>query len=635
MEYSPVSLQVPDKQSLSHLFDTNINHYSTAELLAMLGFSNDVDPDELTKITDDYYEKYLSQDRNVADFFLEVQNRLLTYLSELNITSKQYAEDDADRAVPSATIDDGDGFSDDQEEAIKNSLDQFKAGLITSLNYVDTNPELESYEDNLRTQQGEKADENTVIQNFVQSPDLNPWLGANTGSGDSHHPVSANIKQEGVMTRNATHGAHDTQKVIDADVKQGKLNPDMKNVVQRLVNIDSSYRHPLTANNAGSDDFVFRLNDTMTSVLSLTLFSLELPYSWYTFTSDKGMTGMKITTLTSTGIVYPFDADPDRNVGISIPDGNYTGLALLQVVEDALNDFITEMIAAMALTAAPEDLGVGPWYSLSQNPITGKTEITSLACDAGATGCTEGFYPYVIQIVWFDISFETQSLTNATLNANLGWALGYRAPSTQLYPQSATHHKAVTSPSILDTSGTKYIIMKLNDYKQNRLNKGLISIDSSDTTKTALPNYVSTDTIRSRFTTNADIVNVVGGAPRLLTAKQLFTVNAISERNALTSVRMRGNSPDDTDIFAKIPMKKNVAWSTFNTTTSTNTIIDDAPASRIVDFSGPLQNNKREYFGPVDITSMKVTLFDDSGNVLGLNGHDWSFSLIVKALYQY
>ena len=157
----PTSLDVPDKQPLGQLFDTDIDNYSTAELFSILGFVDDVDPDDIKKVTDDYYNKYISQDRDVANFFMSIQTRLLTYVAELDIASQQYTGDDADRPLPSSSL---------NEDDMQNSVDQFKTGLMSSMDYADTNQELEDYEDKLRSQSAEGGD--TVIQNFVQSTDL-------------------------------------------------------------------------------------------------------------------------------------------------------------------------------------------------------------------------------------------------------------------------------------------------------------------------------------------------------------------------------------------------------------------------------------------------------------------------------
>jgi hypothetical protein len=44
---------------------------------------------------------------------------------------------------------------------------------------------------------------------------------------------------------------------------------------------------------------------------------------------------------------------------------------------------------------------------------------------------------------------------------------------------------------------------------------------------------------------------------------------------------------------------------------------------------------KREYFGPVNIDRVKVSLLDDKGNILNLNGRDWFFSIKATELYQF
>jgi hypothetical protein len=35
------------------------------------------------------------------------------------------------------------------------------------------------------------------------------------------------------------------------------------------------------------------------------------------------------------------------------------------------------------------------------------------------------------------------------------------------------------------------------------------------------------------------------------------------------------------------------------------------------------------------MTSFSVSLYDDKGMILGLNGMDWSFTIIAKSIYQY
>ena len=90
-------------------------------------------------------------------------------------------------------------------------------------------------------------------------------------------------------------------------------------------------------------------------------------------------------------------------------------------------------------------------------------------------------------------------------------------------------------------------------------------------------------------------------------------------KNNEKSYNYRLSSPTTTDTFALIPVKGG----------GLNT------GNVYVEFGGSLQDNKRVYFGPVNIERMRITLYDDKGNVLNLNGGDWSVTLMSENLYQY
>jgi len=43
----------------------------------------------------------------------------------------------------------------------------------------------------------------------------------------------------------------------------------------------------------------------------------------------------------------------------------------------------------------------------------------------------------------------------------------------------------------------------------------------------------------------------------------------------------------------------------------------------------------RDYFGPVKIDRLEISLKDSRGNLVNLNGQDWALSLVIEQLYQY
>ena len=46
-----------------------------------------------------------------------------------------------------------------------------------------------------------------------------------------------------------------------------------------------------------------------------------------------------------------------------------------------------------------------------------------------------------------------------------------------------------------------------------------------------------------------------------------------------------------------------------------------------------LESNTRVYLGPIDVEKLRIKLMDDKGNILDLNGLDWSFSFIAEHLF--
>ena len=226
--------------------------------------------------------------------------------------------------------------------------------------------------------------------------------------------------------------------------------------------------------------------------------------------------------------------------------------------------------------------------------------------------------------------------------------MGYRIP------YSPVKQAGNVASSVLDLNGTKYLILVIDDYNQNYVNNGLVSISQfSNTLK--IPSYYSPDIpytcitpeqqgnnlsqliselnsqggdeninngllIAGKYDENyASTQIVLPSAPRTLTKSQLYTINSINNNNNnLTNYLAK--APTSSDILAIIPVKTSVGVST---------------GSLFVEFSGSLQDSNRTYFGPVNIDRMAVRLLDDKGNVLNLNGIDWCCTIKCECLYQY
>lgn len=289
---------------------------------------------------------------------------------------------------------------------------------------------------------------------------------------------------------------------------------------------------------------------------------------------------------------------------INLENGNYTPVELIESVNDLLIQY---------------NLG-----NASYNTKSGKSSIT-------------------LQNKFHELSFYNQKnpITSFTsckqgsrANKNLGWIMGFRDQSYNLYDANITKIVANAnnvasetftyySEGLVDTYGTRYILLSIDDYNFNHINKALVSIENIEK-KADVPSYFNQDlTVDPSCVVSENnpfyaIPTYLQGKPPQITQAQQYSLNEILKNRKQTSNNVV-NSPTNTNIFAIIPIKK------------TGIPIGES----IIEFSGPIQLNERNYFGPVDIDKMRVQLLDDQGFVMNLNGMDWSFSIMTEHLYQY
>ena len=408
-------------------------------------------------------------------------------------------------------------------------------------------------------------------------------------------------------------------------VTQGTLNPNLKNTVTRLVNVDSQYRQIITPYSenplgpASPTNYTFDLTENLTNVLSIKLNSVQIPYTWYSIDVSSGT-----NVLFHRAVTIP-PTTPNQYTAYTVPPGNYTP---------------SQLQAYMSV-----DLSFNNYFDISFNPINGKMKIAAIMAKR--------------EILFFDptyhIDYNTTTLqlgttaqdvnnaiTASKVNSNLGWLMGYRgtnipavagvSSNTIIYQfdyNAPTPLTYVTAEALADTYGPKYLILVLDDYNQNHLNKGLVTIAANDT-KLSIPSYFTPGTnidLPSSYFVSGGIPVIcdasnnptyVQSNPRNLTQAQLFTINTIlQDRNNTTIDRYTG--PTTTDVLALIPVK-------------TYSLL---PGQPYIEFGSALQTNERIYFGPVNIERMKVQLIDDKGNILNMHGNDWSFTIVSTHLYEY
>ena len=556
--------------------DTNIDNYSTSEMLTILGFDQDVPTDEeIIDKTEQYIDRFNEENNpDVANFFQDMQDKLIEYMQNL---------------------DEGEDAADETAE-----------GLQT-----------ENWWKNQALPQDDTVQRDKVTDR-VQKIDV---------YDNQHVPM----KQDQLGVNNN----------FTVPVAQDSLNPNLTNITSRIIILDSQFRQAAGGVEAAATDYTLDLSEPLTDVLSLRLYSIQIPYTWYTIDEQFGNTCMWVT-------------HNRVDFQIFIEPGNYTKEEFQVTINDAF-------LKAGFTNPIEGEGGVVQPVSINKN--NGKTTInlngyidpngeiingllTNEATDVNSPFLT--FFDFRRQL---KCESSTACYTTETTFAScLGWLMGYRLPIISVLANGNT------SIAPIDLYGPKYFILILDDFNQNHINNGLISITELPT-KLDLPKYFTPDmpvncTRVSNNNTNltdpfnitpeesialginpenignlimekvnfayGDIPTVVPTAPRILTQAQIYTINEIIKGREKT-VNYRGRAPNNSDTFAIIPLKRE----------------GYVTGEVYVEFSGGLQDNKRIYFGPVDIDRMHIRLLDDKGNNVNLHGLDWCFTLISENLYQY
>ncbi len=147
----------------------------------------------------------------------------------------------------------------------------------------------------------------TRIQNNTTiAPDENQIMRENSASTVQQREMGKTIKKEDIAI---------TKQV---DYHKDYLNPILKQTIKRIISIDSQFRQD---KNASSTSFTFNLSEPLRDVVSLKLYSVQIPYTWYTINNNFGGNFFYIKGNTP-GI-------EDQEYKIQIDSGVYTTAALL------------------------------------------------------------------------------------------------------------------------------------------------------------------------------------------------------------------------------------------------------------------------------------------------------------------
>jgi len=415
---------------------------------------------------------------------------------------------------------------------------------------------------------GIKNTENSTLNNWTQ----NEYIPQQNNS--QYQKITNRKNQVQTWNDNTHYQMKQTQLGVNNNYQvpevQDMLNPTLRNLNSTIINLDSQFRNnilpyePLNPDSTSSStNYTIDLTEPLNNILSLKLYSVQIPYTWYAFSENNSNLCL-------------FAEYNNTKYFFKLPAGNYS---------------YTELKEQLNLQANwTPDLPVVWDY----NNNNGKYSFTLLSG-------TIIFYFY--DIAGNYTCPNNSCVSNAQLNQNLGWSLGFRSQlengisSATFTADSST---TFTLPAVPDINGTKYFAIILDDFNQNRQNKGLVNVGKTET-KLSVPSYDCS---------NGNPV------PIIPTRANIYSLNQILQNRIISKTRNYG--VNSSDVLAIIPINNNNINNNVYTIFGTDMII-----------------NERKYFGPVKISRFKIRIVDDKGITLNLNGADWNLSLITTELYQY
>ena len=361
-------------------------------------------------------------------------------------------------------------------------------------------------------------------------------------------------------------------------------------ITTQYVVIDSAYRTnilPYSNNprsNSFNTNFSFALSKSISKAISMQLLFINIPTSWYTFTELLGN-----TFFTYNGHV------------IVIPDGNYTTESIVATINSLT---LTQYGLKISINTINNCVKFENTLSYLISPLITffiKKDMTNID-ECGVRSAAS------------DSKYRTFGV-----NSTLGWMLGFKiTPNEQTGDVSdyIEYNVPLIAQSVPDVYGSKFFVLSLEEFSSQRLTKGLSTIVSSRQRFTSVSEFYATlkaecqlnhtPLTHAQQRTVRETVSGGGGGVDVITTNE----------SSLSTFKIAGYQADSA--FAVIPLDASV-------------ILANRPRNIPYQLSGVnLEIFKRHYKTPTIIEKIQVSLTDDKGNLVNLNGSDWMFHIKIE-----
>lgn len=333
----------------------------------------------------------------------------------------------------------------------------------------------------------------------------------------------------------------------------GIINPIKYKTIKKTINIDSRFR-PNYYNSSSSDLYV-DLPERIDNITKMSLTSLEIPLSFYTFSNGLGNNVFKIEYEVLQGTEISLMEFP-----VILPDGNYQVEFVDDTSAKSIEIAINEALRAAIIGPNP----LAPIHPLMQYLRYTVDPTTCKSVFAMNSDFTNPVDPSEASLkgwgILFNVNENGKLDPEAPLPFRLGWALGFRTAAYRMHVLNKTTYwdsGSCASEGICYPKGPNYIYISIDDYCNNS------------------NNYF----------------------------KAIYN-----------------DSINNNNIFARINLASIISSSGIYSVGG-----DDS-------FSTSLSRS-REYFGPVNIQKLRITIYDEYGRVVLLNNMDWSICLMFECIY--
>jgi hypothetical protein len=213
------------------------------------------------------------------------------------------------------------------------------------------------------------------------------------------------------------------------------------------------------------------------------------------------------------------------------------------------------------------------------------------------------------------------NIGNTSWDSTLGWILGFRKKTEYSLLDTTVAIRngnitSITGDTVVSVNIYSSFMILLDDFNNNHVNSIVTTIQQDTTID--YPSYTNLAQFNEDPVTGNLIANVVSASGSYLTQNQVYAVQASLDQQKLQTTTIKlSDGPFAKNVFALLPL---------NVSNLQNNM-------KYIREGNELHYQRRDYFGPVDISRLAVKLHNDRGEIVDLNGEDWSFTFLCEQAY--